>query len=318
MGMPESVLSPELCRTFAVLIRLGGSVSGAARELGVSVATVSKRLRPLVFGSPPSVPRPWLQKQGRRFSPTEEGRRMLPLAQEQARAWEAFEATAAADPDTGLTIACGSEAAGGIVLAAAEQFRREHPTVPLRVAVKRGRQRIEGVASGRYDVALVTESAARVREVAGRAVVVEELAEDELVAACAYRSPWSSHFADAEQPLGAETIIAWPLVLPEADSAIRQQWDEFVRRKEPTTPQNVAIEVGGWRVLLGYVQAGFGVGLVPLSLASSANPKVRYRRLAAGIRPANKVQAVRLSVVTGERGRLAQAFVAMLKAIRAA
>lgn len=294
MAQAKQVLTPELCRTFAALARVDGSVTAAARELGLDAAAVSKRLRPLARGCPPAVPRPWLAKRGKRFVLTDEGRRMLPAAAERAADWDRFAALAAADRAPGLTVACGHEAAGGVVLAAAARFRREHPAAALRVAVVRGRQRVEGVASGRYDLALVTDNPASVREAARRPVVVEPLADDELVLACAARSPWAAAFADPDRPADAAEVLGWPLALPEADAAIRRRWDELLRRRAPSASPAVAMEVGGWRVLLGYVAAGFGVGLVPRSVASSAGAKVKLRRLAADIRPANRVYLVRL------------------------
>jgi len=310
VGPVRNVLTPELCRTFVALVRLDGSVTATARELGLNEASVSKRLRPLARGCPPAVPRPWLAKRGKRFVPTDEGRRMLPAATEAAAGWGRFAALAAADRAAGVTVACGHEAAGGVVLAAAARFRRDHPAAAVRVAVARGRARVEGVASGRFDLALVTDTPAAVRETARRPVVVEPLAEDELVAACAARSAWAAAF-DAARPVTAAEALGWPLVLPEADSAVRRRWDELLRRRVPAAAPVVAVEVGGWRVLAGYVAAAFGVGLLPCSVAVGLGSRVRIRPLAADIRPSNRVYVVRLPD-GGEAGCLVAAFAAAL------
>ncbi len=287
-------LTPDLCRTFAALAGLDGSVTATARALGRHPATVSKQLRPLVRGRPPAVPRPWLEKDGKRFALTAEGRRMLPAVRDQLAGWDAFAARAAADRAPGLAVACGHEAAGGVVLAAARRFRRDHPGAALRVAVVRGRSRVEGVADGRYDLALVTDTPAAVRAAAGRRpVAVEPLADDELVLACAARSGWAGAFADPARPADVGEVVGWPLVLPEADAGVRRRWDELVRRRDPSAAPRVAVEAGGWRVALGYVLAGFGVGLVPRSVAAGAGAGVRVRRLARAIRPANRVSVVR-------------------------
>ena len=312
MAAPRPVLSPELCRTFVALVRLDGSVTATARELGLNEASVSKRLRPLARGSPPAVPRPWLAKRGKRFVTTDEGRRMLPAATEAAAGWDRFAALAAADREPGVTVACGHEAAGGVVLAAAARFRREHPAAAVRVVVARGRARVEGVAVGRFDLALVTDAPAAVREVARRPVLVEPLAEDELVAACAARSDWAAAFADAARPVTAAEALGWTLVLPERDSAVRRRWDELLRRRVPTAAPRVAVEAGGWRVLAGYVAAGFGVGLLPRSVAAGLGARVKVRPLAADLRPSNRVYVVRLPD-GGEPGQLVAAFAAALK-----
>src|SRR5579883_728653 len=298
MSQTRSALTPELCETFVTLVRVGGSVSATARELKQNDASVSKRIRLLVRGRPPGLPRPWLVKQGRRFVLTDEGRRMLPLAEEQAQRWAAFTESAVTDHAAGVTVACGSEAAGGVVLTAATQFRRVHPNAGLRVAVVRGKQRIEGVVSKRYDLALVTDNPVDVRESARRPVIVESLADDELVLACAVRTPWANAFAASERAADADDVTAWPLVLPESDSAIRKRWDELLRRRSPSALPTVAIEVGGWRVLLGYVLAGFGVGLLPHSVAITAGAKVRTRSLVTALRPANRLSVVRLADAT--------------------
>jgi DNA-binding transcriptional LysR family regulator len=114
------------------------------------------------------------------------------------------------------------------------------------------------------------------------------------VLACAARSPWSAEFAEPDRAADLGEVAGWPLVLPEADAAIRKRWDELVRRQPPSATPTVAIEVGGWRVLLGYVQAGFGVGLVPRSVAATAGAKVKVRPLVPAIRPANRLSMVRL------------------------
>jgi DNA-binding transcriptional LysR family regulator len=125
-------------------------------------------------------------------------------------------------------------------------------------------------------------------------VEVETLAEDELMLACGSRSQWTAAFADPSLAVEAREVSGWPLVLPGADAAIRKRWDELLRRKVPSALPTVAIEVGGWRVLLGYVQAGFGVGLLPRSVATMAGTKVKARPLAPAIRPTNRISVVRL------------------------
>ncbi len=197
------------------LARLDGSVTATARELGLNEASISKRIRPLVRGAAPHLPRPWLLKRGKRFYLTDEGRTMLPAATDQAERWRQFVGFAAAGRMAGLTVACGQEAAGGLVLQAAAAFRRLHPQAPFRIAVVRGKRRIEGVANGLYDVALVTHAPVAIREIARRDVLVEPLHDDALVLACAAKSTWASAFAESGRPVRFSELAGWPLVLPE-------------------------------------------------------------------------------------------------------
>jgi DNA-binding transcriptional LysR family regulator len=294
MTSTNAALTPELCRTFVALAQHEGSVTAAARELGASETSVSKRIRPLVRGFPPFLPRPWLIKRGKRFHLTDEGRAVLPLAAEQAERWRQFTAFAAAGRMPGMTVACGQEAAGGVVLKAATTFRQQNPQSVFRIAVVRGSRRIEGVANGLYDIALVTHSPAAVREIARRDVIVEQVSDDELVLACAAKSPWYGGFVDIRRPVTLEELLQWPLALPEPDAAVRRQWDERMRRHQLTGPPTVAIEVGGWRTILGYVLAGFGVGMLPKSLAQEAGPKLKSRPLPDNLRPMNRLYSVRL------------------------
>lgn len=306
----DQPLTPELCRTFVALSRHDLSLTRAAAELGVNKATLSKRIAPLVAGEPPHLPRPWLAKRGKRFELTDEGRLMLPVAREHAERWERFVAFAAADRGPALSVACGQEAAGGTMLLAAKAFRQAHPAAAVKIAVVRGRRRVEGVAGGLYDLALVTQTPADVRATGRRDLVVELLHRDDLVLACGVRSPWAAAF-DRPDPVPADELGDWPLVLPEADAAIRKQWDEKVGRQARAPA--VAVEVGGWRVMLGYVLAGFGVGLLPASLAREAGSKVRWRPLVPALRPANVVSTVRLPTAANEE--LVAAFLAALRAV---
>ena len=250
-----------------------------------------------------------IHKRGKRFLLTEEGKTMLPVATELAEKWDLFADFAAAGRTPGLTVACGQEAAGGVVLRAATGFRREFPTARFKVAVARGQRRIEGVAGGLYDVALVTHAPAAIREIARREVAVRELFHDEIVLACAVKSPWSAAFGESLRELTIDELKDWPLALPEADSPIRKQWEEKVRRLIDT-PMTVAVEVGGWRVLLGYVLAKFGVGLLPKSLAIEAGAKVKWRPLPHTLRPGNQVRVVTLNPPTN--AELVTAFLAGL------
>jgi len=290
-------LTPELCRVFVTLERLDGALGATARALGDSTANLSKRVRPLLHGCPPHVPLPWLVKDGKRFRLTDEGRSLLPVAKDLAEKWEQFASFAAAGRVPGLTVACGQEAAGGVVLDAARAFRTHYPDSRFRVAVARGHQRIVGVAGGQYDIALVTHSKNAIAEIARRELSIRPLSADDLVLACAAKSEWAAPFGERSGEVEFAELRNLPLVLPEADSPIRRQWDEKVLRQSDA-PSNVAVEVGGWRVLLGYVLAGFGVGLMPESVAREAGKKVLWRPLPHTLRPGNQVFVITLPAPT--------------------
>lgn len=287
----ESPLTPDLCRAFVVLHRKGGSLKAAAEELKESASALSRRLSPLKEATA-GFPRPWLRKDGKKLLTTTEGERVLPLAQAVIDQWALLAATAARPPESGLTVACGQEASGEGVLRAARAFRDAHPSVPLRIAVVRGRRRIEGLASGQYDVALVTNSREQIRAIAAdRRVTIRTLPDDELHLACPARGAWAASLAELKSvPAGA--LSRWPLLLPEKDAAVRQEWERLVAAALDGPPPAATFEVGGWRVLLGYVMAGFGVGLLPKSVTAAEGNRLVTRPLAPSIRPENAVRVV--------------------------
>ncbi len=127
-----------------------------------------------------------------------------------------------------------------------------------------------------------------------REVRVDLVRDEELGMACGKRSPWSAEFARTNRPVKFDELKAWPLMLPEADSPIRRQWDERLRRQESATMPQVAIEVGGWRVMASCVVACFGVGLLPRDIAADTNGQVHWHPLAESPRPTNRLYAVSL------------------------
>lgn len=292
MAMPNHPITLELCQAFVAMHEAKGSLLAAAKLLGDTNFNLSRRIQTIVEGPKQKLPRAWLRKDGKRFELTAEGERMLNHAKDFVERWELLVRLNGMVREAGLSVACGQEAAGGIVLKAAAAFRADFPGENLTVAVTRGRQRIEGVASGRYDLALVTTNKHDAEVIAKRRLVVHELGDDELMLACAVRSPWSEEFKKADDAMLAELLL-WPLILPETDSAVRQEFDKNLRKLSPKLP-TIAMEVGGWRVLQGYVQAGFGVGLLPRSVLADAGNKLRSRSLPEKLRPKNRSRIVTL------------------------
>ena len=56
-----------------------------------------------------------------------------------------------------LRFACGQQAVAGPVRDVVRQFRQQHPQARVRISTVRGPQRIEGVANGVLDLALVEQ-----------------------------------------------------------------------------------------------------------------------------------------------------------------
>jgi DNA-binding transcriptional LysR family regulator len=310
---PNHPVTPELCRSFVALEDCNGSLNQAAARLGEATPNVSKRLKVLLNGMPPYLPRPWLKKQGKRFQLTEEGQLMLPHVRDLVENWKTLLNRTSEVRGEILSVACGQEAAGTSVLEAAKQFRIAYPKVLFKIAVIRSRRRLEGLKTGVIDIALVTQDQTAAKRIVEHEIQFDRLKDDELILACAAKSEWAKQFPANDGRVSLPEVMKWPMVLPEADSPIRVQWDVLLRRVKNAMP-NVAVEVGGWRVMLGYVLAGFGVGLIPRSVALEAGAKLRVCTLDEKQRPVNRLSAVSLKL--SPKKPLVQEFIDRLLAVQ--
>lgn len=267
--MPRPVsLSPELLQTFVAVVAHDGDAVAAAEDLGINQPSMSKRLAQLQHAGR-VLRRPWLERRGKTWVPTEEGRRVLPSAEDLVHRYEQLRKFADAAVPPGLSVACGQDAAGGLMLAAVRRFRAAFPEHPVRVTSPRGPVRIEGVASGLYELALVTHTPTQIHEIARRKLHVEDLYADPLVLAAAPSAPFAEAFGKlVEGRIRAKTLAAFPLVLPEPCSGLRQEFEVKLREGGFAGAVHAVVETGGWAVALEYVREGFGVGLLPRSVAA--------------------------------------------------
>lgn len=175
----------ELMQTFVKIVDNGGDATAAAQELGMSQPSISKRLsalRRIVAGTDD---RPWLILRGKQWLLTPSGQRVGGVVVELVRKYEQVEQFIA-DSNTArptLAVACGQTAATGFVRSAIERFIASNPEVQVRVSTPRGRSRIEGVAGGQFGLAIVTDSEATIRDVAGIDLFIEPIAVDRFVLA---------------------------------------------------------------------------------------------------------------------------------------
>ncbi len=290
--MPRTAnLSPELLQTFVTVIRKEGDAAEAARELEINQPSMSKRLAFLQH-SGRILKRPWLERIGKHWQPTEEGKRVLPAVEEMLRRYEQLTAFVESAAQPGLAIACGQESLTGLVLPAVQRFRREHPQAKVRLATPRGQQRIEGVANGLFDLATVTDDLDRIAAIARRPLVVEDLLDDPLVLVCAEGSPWAEPFAGVpEKGVSARSLVGLPLVLQEKDASIRKQFEMRLRETGFLRQMEVAAEVSGWAGVLACIEAGLGVGLLPRSVVSR-DPKLLVRALPPALTTPNRVRLI--------------------------
>jgi LysR family positive regulator for ilvC len=263
-------LSLELLETFVVLSENDGDASRAAEQLGVNQPSMSKRLAVLRHATRERVGQPWLVRNGKRWRLTPEGQRVRVLVTDMVRRYEQLERFVAsgAEGKPAISIACGQQAANSFVGAAVEQLLREGPPCRVRLSTPRGKARIEGVAGGQFDLAIVTDSPAAVRKIARREMFIQAIQQDSFVLAAnpAPRSAWGSAWSQlpADVPVAAADLLELPLILPEPDASRRRQFENWCYRATGRTPE-VVLEAGGWQTILDFASAGSGVGLVPMS-----------------------------------------------------
>jgi len=278
-----SRLSFELLETFVRVIDNEGRASVTARHLGINQASMSKRLAQL-HNVGPLIHRPWLARVGKRWRLTEEGKKLLPAAQDLVRRYDHLR-DALEDAQPGrppVTFACGQQSVTGFVCDAALEMRRRHPDICLRIATLRGRARIEGIVSGALDLALVSHRPAVIEQVAGRPLYVEPLFEDplELVAGRAIKASWLRRFtALPETGVTAEQTAEFPLILPEPQADARRQLDRTFRKAGVRDRLDVVLEIGGWPAVLAYVRRGMGAGIVTRSAVTQSPDRLWQRRL---------------------------------------
>ncbi len=274
--MPRSVtLSFELLETLVALIRAGGEASSAMKGLGINQPTLSKRLKYLQHAGP-LLDRPWVERKGKAWALTEEGKRVWPAVLELVEGHEnlqAFLSGGGSAPESApVRFACGQTMAAGLVREALRMFRKKYPLSVLRISTLRGRARIEGVSNGSLDLAIVTHDEPTILEIARRPLHIEPLVRHGLLLVCATDSPWSRSMRGLpKEGVLVEALEQFPLIIPEADAGVRKGLDEALRRRGVSASLDVALEIGGWGTILAYVRDGLGVGIV--SEAAVVDPK---------------------------------------------
>jgi LysR family positive regulator for ilvC len=256
MPRPEH-LPLELLQTFACIADLDGDATSAANELQVSQPTISKRLSALrrLTASPDR--QPWLLLKGKRWKLTAEGQRVRGVVTDLVGRYEQMVQFVAGQQlaKPVVSIACGQQAATGFVKTAVERFLKEHPECCVRLSTPRGKARIEGVAGGQFDMAIVTDSPATIQRIARIELYIETLFEDHfvLVANPPAKSPWAKQWnaLPADRPVSAKELLGLPFILPELDASRRRQFDDWMYKATGQLPE-VILETGGWQTILEF------------------------------------------------------------------
>ncbi len=281
MPAPEHI-PIELLETFTLIAELDGDATSAAQKLQVSQPTISKRLSALRRLTAAPDRQPWLLLKGKRWMLSAEGQRVRGVVTELVQRYTQMERfLVGKDRERPIvSIACGQQAASGFARSAVESFLKERPDSRVRLSTPRGKARIEGVAGGQYDLAIVTDSPATIHRIAGMELYIETLFEDRfvLIANPPAKAPWAKqwHALPTDRPVAASELIGLPFILPEPDASRRQQFDEWIFT---ATGQrlDVVLETGGWRSIVEFTLAGLGAGLATESSLASFGPVIRRK-----------------------------------------
>lgn len=276
--------------TFVTVVRTDGDATRAAETLKINQPSMSKRLAFLQHAGR-ILRRPWLERVGKNWQLTEEGRRVLPAVEELVHRYRLLtEAIDEARPE--VMFGCGPSTAGGFVREAARIYRARRPAGSFRVSARPATARVEGVANGSLDLACVRMAQQEALELARRPLFVEDLFDDPLVLAGVPAVAGYDEFqALTEKAITPKVVTRFPLVLPEADASLRKEFDRRCRDSGVADRLKVVVEVGPSPNALAYVRDGAGLGLIPRS-ATVGQPGLTVKLLPPKLSPPNTVRVI--------------------------
>ena len=315
MPRPPSI-SPELMTTFVTVVRTEGDATKAAEHLNINQPSMSKRLAFLQHAGR-ILRRPWLERVGKTWHLTEEGRRVLPAVEELVHRYRLL-TEALEEERPAVVFGTGTTGAAGYVRQAVRAFREKHPGASFRVSARPAVARVEGVANGSLDLACVRLSPQEVLERARRPLLVEDLYDDPLVLAAVPGVDGFDEFQElTDKAVGPKALLRFPLILPEPDSGLRREFDRRCRDTGVADRLRVALEVGPGMTALGYVRDAVGVGVLPRSVVAGEDDLV-VRPLPPKLSPLNTVRVISRKRPGTDDLDLSEGAVDFLQALRAA
>lgn len=315
MPRPPSI-SPELMSTFVTVVRTEGDATQAAEQLNINQPSMSKRLAFLQHAGR-ILRRPWLERVGKTWKLTEEGRRVLPAVEELVHRYRLL-TEALEEERPAVVFGCGPGGAAGFVRDAVRSFRKHHPDASFRVTARPAVARVEGVANGSLDAATVRMPQQEVLELARRPLYMEDLYEDPLVlVAMPGVASLEEFHAVTEKTVQQKTLMRLPLILPEPDARLRRDFDRRCRDAGIQDRLRVVMEVGPWSTTMSYVRDGVGIGVVPRS-ATVGQSGLVVKALPPKLVPTNTVRVVCRRRAGSDDLDLTEAGVSFLEALREA
>ncbi len=252
-----------------------GEVMAVAAAIGLDPAVISRRLRDL------RLKHGLVVKRGRDLALTDKGRAALPAIRSLLRqhAHLADWLSNRQDSPEVLSIATGSFRARFYLPRALARFGERHPGIQVRVQIRRGRERILGVADGTFDLAIVSHDETQIRTLIagarGESVTlrIEPIAEHPLYLLCGKDTPFARELSKVldGQPVPLSIFSALPLVGLDLQSGIRRQIEACFR----STSSRLCFryEAGGWEAAKEYARHGLGAAVVPCPVVTRDDRK---------------------------------------------
>lgn len=233
-------------RSFLEIVRLG-SVSRAARAVGLSQPAVTKQIRALeaALGSP------LLERSGRGVRLTPPGELLSDFARRGARVFEEF-SQALGELTRGesgkLTLGAGVTTCVQHLPPWLREFRRRHPGIEITVSTGTSRAVEEWVVSSEVDLGFVT-SEPRLTE-----LVVKRLFEEEIVLVV-------EPSAARREPVALESL---GLILFPKNTGFREYLDQ--RLGSLGRSLNIKMETDSIEAIKSFVTSGIGASFLPIGM----------------------------------------------------
>lgn len=168
-----------------------------------------------------------------------------------------------------LTVGFIETAAGALVPAAVRRFRADRPDVGLTLRELAVDVQVEGLLTGKLDVGIVRPP------VSSQELMVEEVAEDRLLAAVPLAHPLASRRRISAAALTGEPLVAL------SREVVPGLYDQVVSLlAEQDSAARLTQEATSIQAVLGLVAAGLGIALLPTSARSLSRDGVAFVALA--------------------------------------
>lgn len=284
------MLSPELLNTFITIVRTEGDATLAAEMLKINQPSMSKRLAFLQHAGR-ILRKPWIERIGKSWHLTPEGERVLPAVEELVHRYKLL--TEALEEDRPSVIfGCGATVAAGIGREALKTYRVQHPNSYVRFSNRPALARVEGVGNGSLDMACVRFDEAETYQIAHRSLFVEDLYDDALLLVATPQADGFDEFSQLpDKNIPPKALAKFPLLLPDAASGIRKDFERRCRDAGVLDRLRIAVEASPPSLILECVRDGIGIGLLPKSSIKGETGLV-VKTLPAKMSPSNIIRVI--------------------------